>query len=73
MICPFCILQVQINLSPEYQVDERDVYTFFDLIGDIGGVIDILVAVSAYVFIQLSDFSFTLKFLEKLFIAKTKS
>ena len=70
--CPSCVFSASYNLSPEYEIGEFDVYTFFDLIGDIGGVIDILIALFGWMFFQLSEFSYTLKFLEKLFLAKTK-
>ena len=47
-------------------------YTFLDFIGDIGGVIDILIASFGYIFYKLSQFSFNLKFFEKLFLARSK-
>ena len=50
----------------------RDVYNILDLIGDLGGVLEIFVLFFNIFVGPISEFSFLLKAIEKLFLAQTK-
>ena len=69
--CQKCVLDLRLNASPKQRVDSRIVYTFFDLIGDIGGVLSILLYIFAFIFSSFSEFSYKIKMFEKLFLVKT--
>ena len=49
----------------------REVYNILDLIGDLGGVFDILVRFFAIFISPVAEFLFTTKAISKLFLART--
>jgi hypothetical protein len=49
----------------------REIYNIFDLIGDLGGVLEIIVAFFGFFLFGIAEKSFVLKALEKLFLAHT--
>ena len=48
-------------------------YTFLDLIGDLGGVVEIILAIFSVVFASISEYSFTIHAIQKLFLVKTSN
>jgi hypothetical protein len=60
------------SLANEQVVFERRRYNLFDLIGDIAGVKELLVAIIGIIVCRWSQFTFNLKVLESLYIASTK-
>ena len=50
---------------------KRSIYSFFDLLGDLGGVMDIFFAVFGTILAPIAYQSFILKGLQNLFLAKT--
>jgi hypothetical protein len=52
-------------------VHSRKVYNLLDLIGALGGVLEIIVSVLGFFFLPISSHMFTLKALEKLFLARS--
>tara|TARA_B110000285_G_C15087460_1_gene597030 strand:- start:544 stop:765 length:222 start_codon:yes stop_codon:yes gene_type:complete len=58
-------------LKPEEIVFKRAIYGYFDLVGDIGGVMEILEVVFGLLLLPISYHSFVIKATSKLFTAKT--
>ena len=50
---------------------ERRVYDFLDLLGDLGGVFEIILFVIGLMVYPVSEYSFYLKALSELFLVKT--
>lgn len=51
---------------------ERNVYTFNDFLGDLGGLKEMIYIFFGYFMFPLSELSFLLKATNRLFTAKTK-
>lgn len=50
----------------------RRVYGFFDLLGELGGVMEVLVIIFGLILFPISEHSFYLNAIKKLFFARTK-
>ena len=50
---------------------QREVYNLFDLIGDLGGVLEVILAVLGLFILPVSEHSFVMKALSKLYLART--
>jgi hypothetical protein len=50
---------------------QREVYNLLDLIGDLGGVLEVIIAFFGLFIYPISEFSFFLTALERLFLART--
>ena len=63
------------NLIPEGQVivHEHHVYNLLQMIGDLGGVKEIIVSIIGFFIMPLSTFAFQLKAFERLYFARTHS
>jgi hypothetical protein len=48
------------------------VYNFLDILGDLGGLVDIIISFFGIVMFPISKFSFILKALEKLYLVNVK-
>lgn len=62
----------EVVLANSGLVHRRRVYSIFDLMGDLGGVIEILLIVFNIMFLPMAEHSFNLKAIKKLFLARTK-
>ena len=51
---------------------ERRIYSFLDLMGDLGGVLEIVSVVFGFFLFCISEHSFNMGAIQKLFLAKTK-
>ena len=51
----------------------RRIYSLFDLLGDLGGVTEVVMLCFGFMLYPISEHSFYLKAIKKLFIARTKS
>ena len=49
----------------------RRIYSLFDLLGDLGGVTEVIMLAFGFMLYPISEHSFYLKAIKKLFIAKT--
>jgi hypothetical protein len=49
----------------------REIYNILDLVGDLGGVLEVLLTLFGIFMFRISERSFVLKALEKLFLAHT--
>ena len=52
---------------------ERKIYNIIDIIGDLGGTLEIFTSLIAIFIIPISYFGFTLKALKKLYLARTNT
>ena len=50
---------------------KREIFNLLDLVGDLGGVIEVMVLIFGFVFFPISQQSFILKFTKSLFKART--
>ena len=50
----------------------REAYNFVDLLGDLGGVFDVIVFIASFFTVAISEQTFILKYLEMMYYAKTK-
>ena len=51
---------------------ERAIYSLLDLLGDLGGVTEVMMIVFCFVILPISEHSFVVKAMKKLYIARTK-
>lgn len=50
----------------------REVYNILDLLGDLGGVLEVIEVVIGFFLVYISEFSYNLEVMGKLFVARTK-
>lgn len=50
---------------------EREVYNVMDLLGDLGGVVEVLMIIFGFFLFPISEFSFITSVTQKLFYART--
>jgi hypothetical protein len=63
------LFKVNIQALNKKVEHSREVYNLLDLIGDIGGVLDVLLLLFGLLIYPISEHSFVLKAIEKLFLA----
>ena len=68
---PNVMLNIVIGISENKKEHSREVYNLMDLIGDLGGVLDLLVLLAGIFICPISEHSFFLKAFSMLFLAKT--
>lgn len=51
---------------------ERAIYSLLDLLGDLGGVTEVMMIVFCFIILPISEHSFVVKAMKKLYIARTK-
>jgi hypothetical protein len=65
------VLQWNIFLDNKSTVHKREIYNFLDLLGDLGGIRDIIVASIGILLFPYSEYSYNLKVLSKMYLAET--
>ena len=65
-------MRMSIGISKTSVNHERTIYGFFDVLGDFGGVVQVLEAITALILAPIASMNFNLRSIEKLFLAKTK-
>ena len=60
-------------MADTYTLHERSVYGIFDLFGEYGGVQSIIYFITAFFLSPLSEHSFYMRAIEKMYIGRTKS
>ena len=51
---------------------ERAIYSLLDLLGDLGGVTEVMMIVFCFLLLPISEHSFVVKAMKKLYIARTR-
>jgi hypothetical protein len=51
---------------------ERAIYSLLDLLGDLGGVTEVMMIVFCFILLPISEHSFVVKSMKKLYIARTR-
>ena len=67
------LLRVSTYLQEEAAFHEREIFNLMDLIGEIGGVIEVVVLVFGVLIYPISKQSFVLKATKELFKARTSN
>ena len=62
---------MNINLYDSYMLHTRKGYGALEIVGDLGGVIEVFLFCLAFLVRPFSVFSFNMKALQKMFLAKT--
>ena len=65
------LFQCNFNLYDQYKVHQRQDYGVLDVMGDFGGVAELIMIVWIHMLLPISEYMFNLKALEKLFLPKT--
>ena len=60
------------SLSPKTNNIQRTVYDFFGVCGDVGGIMQVFVAIAAFIMIPFNKFNLKLKAIQKLLKLKKK-
>ena len=63
---------INFYLSDQYKKHTRKIYNLIDLLGDMGGVLEISTAFFGLFIFPISRFSFLVKALQLLFLVRTK-
>jgi hypothetical protein len=66
------LLNINLMFSEIETVVKREIYDVLGLIGDLGGVSDIFVLLLGLFIFPISEFSYNLKALQKLYLVSTK-
>jgi len=66
------LLEVEFRLSPEVNLNSRRVFGWFDLLGKLGGVTNVMMLLFGFMIYPISEHSYVLKVAKKLFIARTR-
>ena len=69
---PRLLYRTQIFLMSEEITHGREVYGFMDLLGDLGGVTEVIMLVFGIFLFPISEHSYTVQAAKKLFLAKAK-
>ena len=69
---PFLIFENEFGLSPFGSKRRRKAYNFLDVLGDIAGMFELISAVLGVVLYKVSEHSFQLKALNRLFLVSTE-
>ena len=63
----------QMYLDEEAVEHSRQTYSLLDLLGDLGGASEVILICFGLIFYPISEFSFGIKALQKLYIARTSN
>ena len=66
------IFMFDITLMPQQQEHSREVYNLLDLMGDLGGVLEVFIFACGIILFPISEHSFVIKALQILFLARTR-
>jgi hypothetical protein len=69
---PIKLIAVQFLLSPEVKLNSRRVFGWFDLLGKLGGITNVMMLLFGFFLFPISEHSYVLKVAKKLFIARTR-
>ena len=69
---PNLLYVYKMNLDNYKQEHQRQVYNLLDLLGDLGGVLEVLVFIFGIFLYPISEHSFTMKALSILYLARTE-
>lgn len=66
------IVQIKLFLNTVIKTHSRTVYGVIDLLGDLGGVLEVIMVFTGAIFLPLSEHHFILQAAKRMFIARTK-
>ena len=65
-------MQTRLFLMPEQVSHKRRIYAVLDLMGDLGGVLELILLVLGLLLLPISEHSFYIETIKTLFFARTK-
>lgn len=68
---PGLLYNTMFYMQDEYMEHSREAYGTLDLLGDLGGVTEVIMIVFGFLIYPISEHSFTLKAAKKMFLART--
>lgn len=69
---PLELFDSDVFLAVDVTWHTREVYNLFDLLGDLGGVSQVIAITIGFIFLPLAEHNFILDATSKLFLARTK-
>lgn len=69
---PNKLLGIQFKISSEITHNSRRVFGWFDLLGKLGGITNVMMLLFGFFLYPISEHSYVLKVAKKLFIARTR-
>ena len=69
---PNKLLEIEYRLGPEVNLNTRRVFGWFDLLGKLGGVTNVMMLIFGFMIYPISEHSYVLKVAKKLFIVRTR-
>ena len=60
-------------MSDKYLLHRRESYIIFDVLGDLGGVLEFLVFFFGMIMLPMSEYSFNMSAFKKLYLVKSKA
>jgi hypothetical protein len=70
-LSPDLVFSLNFYLDDEMTLHYRQTYSLFDLLGDLGGASRVILICFGKIFYPISEFSFWMKAIQKLYIVKT--
>ena len=68
---PGCVYTTVYRLQGSGQVHQRSIYGFLGMIGDLGGVTEVVMILFGFMLYPISEFEFNLKAIKTLFMVRT--
>jgi hypothetical protein len=65
------LFKFTLSLSTASIENSREIYSLLDLLGDLGGVTDVLIFIIGIFIFPISQHSFTMRYLQKMFLVRT--
>ena len=66
------LFECQVFMKPTYTAIFRQAYDINDLLGDLGGVVRVLMSIFGVIFYPISQFLFFLNSVKQMYLARTK-
>ena len=67
------LYKIYIGMSDKYLLHRRESYIIFDVLGDLGGVLEFLVFFFGMIMLPMSEYSFNMSAFKKLYLVKSKA
>jgi len=66
------LYKIYVGMNDKYLLHRRESYIIFDVLGDLGGVLEFLVFFFGMIMLPMSEYSFNMSAFTKLYLVKSK-
>ena len=66
------LVRINFFISDLQKMHQRAVYGFIDLLGDLGGVLEVIMVLTGAILMPIAEHHFTLQAAKRIFMARTK-